>query len=405
MAMPKSISARIVLLFWPVLPVLFWASCAALGMEPLGARSPGKVPLAREHFAAPRGVVQVAWHRTLQSAVPFFSYHPQEFATAAVSADGQLVYIGSSAKTFYALHKKTGEVAWKRELSGEVSSQPLVLDALVAGSESLVLVGDDDGVLSALSATTGAVRWTYRARGPIHSQPVVHGSLVYITSNEGRIYGLDVRTGKWVWQYEREISEGFAIRGSSGALPVGNRVYVGFPDGYLACLNGETGEVVWTRQLAGDATRFTDVDGTPILVGDTLYVSCYSGGVYALDAKDGSTRWRFELETAGPLAIDATGERIFVVSASQGLFCLDGKGRRLWRQSFALKGELSQPTLWGPYLLLSAAVDGLYILDQRTGELLQYFDPGQGATARPSAYGDRVYVLSNAGAFFALSRS
>jgi outer membrane protein assembly factor BamB len=267
-----------------------------------------------------------------------------------------------------------------------------------------VLVGDDDGVLSALSATTGAERWTYRARGPLHSQPVVHGGMVYVTSNEGRVYGLDVRTGKWVWQYEREISEGFAIRGSSGVLPVGNRVYVGFPDGYLACLSGETGEVVWTRQLSGDATRFTDVDSTPVLVGDTLYISCYSGGVYALDVKDGSTRWRFELETAGPLVVDPTGERIFVVSASQGLYCLDNKGRKLWRQSFAQKGELSQPTVWGPYLLLSAAVDGLYILDQRSGELLQFFDPGQGATARPMAQGDRVYVLSNGGAFFALSR-
>jgi hypothetical protein len=60
--------------------------------------------------------------------------------------------------------------------------------------------------------------------------------------------------------------------------------------------------------------------------------------------------------------------------------------------------------VWGPSLLLSAAVDGLYILDQRTGELLQYFDPGQGATARPAAQGDRIYVLSNAGAFFALLR-
>ena len=383
--------------------LLLAASCTALTLEPIGSRSAGKVPLIKDHFVAPRGVLRVAWQKTLQPAVPFFSYHPQEFATAAVSSDGQLVFVGSSEKTFYGMRATDGEVLWKRQLTGELSSQPLVLDAGAAGPEQLVLVGDDDGVLSALVATTGVVRWTYRARGPIHTQPVLHGGLLYITSSEGRVYGLDARTGKWIWQYEREIPEGFAIRGSSGVLPAGNRVYVGFPDGYLACLNGETGEVVWTRQLSGEVSRFTDVDGTPTLSGDTLYVTCYSGGAYALDVKDGSTRWRFDLEAAGPLALDPSGERIYVVSASQGLFCLDNKGRKLWQQAFPRQGELSQPIPWGPYLLLSAASEGLHVLNKQTGELLQFFDPGQGATARPVAQGQRVYILSNAGAFFALT--
>jgi outer membrane protein assembly factor BamB len=383
--------------------ILLSSACASLGMQPLGARTSGKVPLIKDQFVAPQGVVRVAWRRTLQPAVPFFSYHPQEFASAAASADGQLVFIGSSEKTFYAMRARDGEVVWKRELTGEVSSQPLVLPAGAVGPESLVLVGDDDGVLSAIVAATGAVRWTYRARGPIHTQPVVHGGLVYITSSEGRVYGLDLRTGKWVWQYEREIPEGFAIRGSSGVLPVGTRVFVGFPDGYLACLNGENGEVVWTRQLSGESSRFTDVDGTPAVFGDTLYVTCYSGGVYALDVKDGSTRWRFDLEAAGPLAVDPSGERIYAVSANQGLYCLDSKGRKLWQQAFPREGELSQPLLWGNYLVLSAAADGLHILDKRTGELLQFFDPGQGATARPATQGEHLYILSNAGAFFALT--
>lgn len=393
---------------WTTLLVglLLGSGCAAIGAEPLGPRKASRVPLVTSHYNAPAGVLRVAWQRTLQPAVPFFSYHPQEFATAVASPDNQLVFIGSSEKTFYALRGSDGEVVWKRRLTGELAAQPLYLPAGTVGSEPVVLVGDDDGVLSAIDAATGSLVWTYRARGPIHTQPVVHGGLIYITSSEGRIYGLDLRTGKWVWQYEREISEGFAIRGSSGVLPVGGRVYVGFPDGYLACLNGETGEVVWTRQLSGEASRFTDVDGTPSVVGETLYVSCYSGGIYALDVKDGSTRWRFEIEAAGPVTVDTSGysgERIYATSANQGLFCLDSKGRKLWNQSFARQGELAQPVLWDSYLLQSVAADGLYLLNKQNGQLLQFFDPGQGASARAMAQGDRVYILSNAGSFFALT--
>jgi hypothetical protein len=55
-------------------------------------------------------------------------------------------------------------------------------------------------------------------------------------------------------------------------------------------------------------------------------------------------------------------------------------------------------------ILWSAAVSGLYVADKETGELLQSFDPGQGATAPPLAVGSSVYLLSNAGAFFALRR-
>lgn len=389
-----------------LLGLFLLGGCAAIGAEPLGPRAASKVPLVSRRYIAPAGVLRVAWQRTLQPAVPFFSYHPQEFATAAVSPDNQLVFIGSSEKTFYALRGSDGEVVWKRRLSGELSAQPLYVPSGVIGPEPMVLVGDDDGVLSALEAATGSLVWTYRARGPIHTQPVVHGGLLYITSSEGRVYGLDLRTGKWVWQYERELSEGFAIRGSSGVLPVGGRVYVGFPDGYLACLNSETGEVVWNRQLSGESTRFTDVDGTPAVVGETLYVSCYSGGVYALDVKDGSTRWRFEVEAAGPVTVETggpDGERIYAASAGQGLFCLDNKGRKLWNQSFHRQGELAQPMVWGRYLLLSVAAEGLYLLNKQSGELLQFFDPGQGASARPMAQGDHVYILSNAGSFFALT--
>ena len=139
--------------------------------------------------------------------------------------------------------------------------------------------------MTALEPVSGQPRWTYRTRGPVQTRPVLAGNLLFITSNEGRVYALDVRTGAWRWQYEREATDTFSIRGQSSALPVGDRVYVGFPDGYLSCLNAETGEVIWNRPLAGDATRFTDVDGSPALIGDTLVVSCYASGLLASTRK------------------------------------------------------------------------------------------------------------------------
>lgn len=385
---------------------LMVGAAAGAAMAPLSAQAgPGRsrVQLVRDEFIAPRGVLRVRWSRPLVSRIPFFSYKPQEFASAAVSSDGKLVYIGSSQKRLYAFHAVTGEVAWDRVFASSLSSHPLYLKEGIVGPEALLILGDDTGLVSALEARGGQQRWSYRARGPVQTLPVVHGGLIYLTSNEGRIYALDVRTGSWRWQYERETPDAFSIRGQAGPLIVDGKLFIGFPDGYLSCLNSETGEVIWNRQLSGESTRFADVDGTPAMLGDALIVSCYASGLFALEVKDGTTRWRNELEAAGSFAVDPQNERVYAVSATQGIFCIDKKGRKLWQQVMTGQGELSMPTLWKKYLLVSAAISGLHVADAETGELLQYFDPGQGSTAQPVAQGSEVYLLSNAGSFFALT--
>ncbi len=374
----------------------------ALWTKPVLGRS--RVPLVRDPFIAPVGVLRPRWNRPLVSKIAFFSYKPQEFAAAAISDDGQMVYIGSSQKQLMALRRTTGEMVWDRALPGSISSQLLHIKAGVIGKEPLLVVGDDSGLVSVLEAKSGQPRWSYHARGPVQTQPVVHGGFLYFTSNDGRIYALDVRTGSWRWSYEREATDAFSVRGSSGVLIVGERLYVGFPDGYLSCLNSETGEVIWNRQVSGEATRFIDVDGTPVLLGDMLLTSCYASGLFALDPKDGSTRWRFDIEAAGAFTVDMVNQRIYAVSAQSGLFCIDKKGRKIWQQVMTDQGELAPPTLWKDYLLISAAISGLYIADAKTGELLQCFDPGQGASARAIAHEDDVYLLSNAGSFFAFTR-
>lgn len=354
-----------------------------------GAAVPG---VARDAFVAPVDVLQVRWRRHLVQE-PLLEYKPQEFASAA--SDGTRVFIGSSAKVLWALSARDGSIVWNRPLGGAVSGRPLYADATRA-----VYVGADDGTLHAFDAATGAERWVYQARGPIASQPVYAGDTVYVTSGENRIYAIDAHTGKWKWQYDREAPDSFTIRGYPSPLVAGGRVYVGFSDGYLACLSAATGDVTWARSLAGDATRFMDVDSTPLLYRDTLYVSAYSTGVYALDPKDGSTRWRFDVE--GATTVRARGARLYFTATKSGLHALDLEGHLLWRQALAEGGELSAPALLASYLLVSSAHGGTYVADARSGRLYQYFSPGHGVTSEPTTDGRQVYVLSNGGYFYAL---
>jgi outer membrane protein assembly factor BamB len=351
--------------------------------------------MARESYVAPVDVLQVRWRRHLTEE-PLIEYKPQEFARAAT--DGKHVFIGSSGGILYALDVRDGHKLWDHKLGGAISSQPRYV-----ADTKLIYLGCDDGILYALDAETGDERWTYKTRGPIASQPVFANELLYFTSGENRVYALDARSGKWKWQYDREAPEAFTIRGYPAPLVVNGRVYVGFSDGYLACLVAASGDVTWARSLAGDATRFMDVDSTPLFYRDTIFVSAYSSGVYALDPKDGSTKWRFDVEGAG--SVSGKGGRLYFTAAKAGLHALDLEGHLLWKQSLAEGGELSEPTLIARYVLVSSsgATGGTYIADAANGRLYQFFFPGHGVSSAPMSDGRQIYLLSNGGYFYALA--
>jgi outer membrane protein assembly factor BamB len=349
--------------------------------------------MARDTFVAPVDVLQVRWRYHLTEE-PLIEYKPQEFAAATWG--GGRVYVGSSAGVLWAFDAKSGDVLWKKKTAAAISGQP----RYVAQSDT-VFVGSDDGGMYALAAADGTERWVYHTRAPIASQPVYADDTIYFTTGENRIYAVGASDGKWKWQYDREAPESFTIRGYPGPLVIGNRVYVGFSDGYLACLSAQGGDVMWARSLAGDATRFMDVDATPLYYRDTIFVSSYSTGVYALDPKDGSTRWRFEVEGAG--SVKGHDGRLYFAAAKAGLHALDVDGHLLWRQALSKGGELSTPTLVGGYVLVSSAQGGTYVADQATGHLYQFFFPGHGVTSAPASDGRQVYVLSNGGYFYALA--
>ena len=257
----------------------------------------------------PIDVLQVRWRRHLVEE-PLIEYKPQEFASAA--SDGTRVFIGSSAKVLWALSTRDGSILWNRPLGGAIGGRPLYCRRDRPRLRRRRRRRRSTPSTRRPASSAGSIERTGRSR---RSRSYADETL-YFTSGENRVYALDARSGKWKWQYDREAPESFTIRGYPSPLVVGNKVYVGFSDGYLACLSAAGGDVVWARSLAGDATRFIDVDSTPLHYRDTLYVSAYATGVYALDPKDGSTRWRFDVE--GATSVRARGSQALLHGGQVG---------------------------------------------------------------------------------------
>lgn len=181
-----------------------------------------------------------------------------------------------------------------------------------------VIVGDS--VLFGSSATdqvvcldlsTGKTNWTYFTEGPIRFAPTVHAGHAYVGSDDGYIYCLNVESGSMLWKTRigprderlpgnQRLVARWPVR--AGVVVRDGKVYAGagmFPqDGvYVAALDSMTGEVLWR-----ETTPDLPVQGYLLASSTRLYVP--SG-------------------RNNPIVFDrATGRLLRVVEGAGGTYCL-----------------------------------------------------------------------------------
>ena len=131
-------------------------------------------------------------------------------------------------------------------------------------------------------------------------EPIVAGKMLYVGSMvNDSLTAYDTTTGKEVWRFFTEGPVRFAPVAYDG------RVYCPSDDGFLYCLDGKTGKLVWKFHAAPDNRRVLGngrlcslwpVRGAPVLHNDTLYFAAglwpFMGTFfYALDPKTHTLRW------------------------------------------------------------------------------------------------------------------
>lgn len=378
----------------------------ALALALVAAAVAGCSPTAWKHAdamrggaAEPLGEDRIALRWKFATADRLTEVEPQEFAAAAVYAD--TVFVGSASGWFFALRSSTGAVRWRKRF-GAVACAPLA-------SGGTLYIGTADGTLLAVDAQTGAERWRYQSRGPIEQTPVPSGDLIVFSNEADQVVAVDAITGKFKWQYKGETPEEYTLRGHAGIAIDNDLIYTGFSNGTLVALRKDTGSVAWSTSLKADADRFMDVDATPLVIGDFVYASSSSGGVYALDKATGLVRWRVPFwDAALPSAtgnvggIASDGKTLYATVADLGVYAIDLSGNVLWRVGAKDGGEPAPPVVWNDLLLASLAHDGMFLFDRRTGEVLEYFDPGAGISSPPTVTGDgRLFAMSNRGILYA----
>jgi len=131
------------------------------------------------------------------------------------------------------------------------------------------------------------------------TQPLIHDGVMYITGSYSRMYALDVKTGRELWQYDARLPEGIlpcCDVVNRGAALYGDKVFFGTLDARIVALNNKTGDVVWRKKIADYKAGYS-YTAAPLIV-DGLIITGNSGGefgivgeVQARDTETGELVW------------------------------------------------------------------------------------------------------------------
>ena len=341
----------------------------------------------------PYQVLSVTWRSNLVKP-DISSINEPHQGVPTVSTDRELVFSGSSDGSLSCLDASSGTMRWRNLSKGPIDSEPLVVD-------EMVYVGSTDGTVSAYRTRDGAAIWSYRVPGSVEGQLVRSGDRLLVVTDTNTLTCLNAQTGVFVWTYRRDVpTDRFQVKGVSSPTVVGDRVYVGFSDGFLVMVSLHDGSLQASKKLSEPGDRFTDVDTTPLLLDKLLYAGSFGSGVFALDPDTLEVKWRYKVE--GPSSFALRDGTLYFSTADSTVVALDARsGKQQWGFK-TRKGQVSQPVVTDLWLFASSSEYSLLVLDRKTGQLIQIMNPGKGSNAAPLVDDERLFWTSNGQILYAM---
>jgi outer membrane protein assembly factor BamB len=173
-----------------------------------------------------------------------------------------VVYVGCRDAHVYAVDAATGREKWDYPTSKSwVIGTPAVPDGVVYVGTS------DSSRFMALDARTGRLRFNFDAKAYMFSSPAVSGDLAYVGDHNGRLYAINVNSGKLVWQFETDaaMKDPFKILNADGTLKqevLYGPVFGDFEDMYLAMFKFMSiGAIVSSPVVDKGVVYFGSMDG------------------------------------------------------------------------------------------------------------------------------------------------
>jgi outer membrane protein assembly factor BamB len=202
-----------------------------------------------------------------------WEWPPADFAYSSPQRFGEVIVLGNMDWNVYALRADSGELVWRSRLNGTVTSTSSAGDGVIYVGSNGRLGGKrpEDGRLYALDLKTGKVVNSFQAKNEVNSSAAVVGSDLYIGDVAGNLYCLDAKTLKEKWSFKTNGP----IRGTPAVYKSLVFIGSGVGDNHMYALNRKTGQVFWKYKTGGK------IESDPVIDGDELFFTSHDRRLYA----------------------------------------------------------------------------------------------------------------------------
>ncbi len=200
--------------------------------------------------------------------------------------DGGRLFVTTGFAQVIALDAASGEVLWRSVVSGPMRAAPAAYDGRVFAVTK-------DNQLHALDAATGVSLWNHT--GIVESvgllggaSPAVEGDIVVVPYSSGEIFALRTQNGRELWSENlaavRRLDSVSALSDIRGRPVLDRgRVYAISHSGRMFAVDLRSGRRVWEAEIGGVEQ--------PWIAGDFIYVLSSDALVACITARDGRVRW------------------------------------------------------------------------------------------------------------------
>jgi outer membrane protein assembly factor BamB len=231
------------------------------------------------------------------------------------------------------------------------------------------------------AALSGTPKIAWRAQvGGGYSSMVVKGGRLYATGGQNgtnTVYCLDAVTGEEAWSHAYQ-----SPKGQPRATPAvdDGLVYVVSTDGYLLCLDENTGEEQWLVDMVKKFQAAGPIyghSGSPRIAGNLLLLNAGQSGL-ALDKKTGEKVWASGPGKGGyatPIVRETSNPLFAAIFGQDHLYAVAiNDGKVLWSHPWSKPNLITapEPVLFGSKIFVTTgSSDGSCALLDVAGELPQ----------------------------------
>jgi outer membrane protein assembly factor BamB len=277
----------------------------------------------------------------------------------------------------------------------------------VAYDDGKIFATSGFGVVICMDAGTGREIWRRDLGVPIVNAPVINGGRLFVSTDDNHFYALAEADGRPLWDHQG-ISESAGVLASTSAAVAGDFVIAPYTSGELFALRVQNGQVAWSDVLSpsGQVTALSELDaiaGRPVIDRGQVYAISHSGLMAAIGLNSGERLWSRDI--AGTNTPWAAGEYVFVLTGDGQVLCLTRKeGKVRWLHQlpqYENEKYKERPIDWtGPVLvsdkLIVLSSDGhAQALSPYTGKLLGRIEIPGSTSVAPVVANGILYIYTD----------